>query len=69
MSLLRRILLLGKAGGGKKPIDPAWCYWDAIGTVDMREQGGYYEMPSGTGAIFAGSEAPSGWAGWYFDRQ
>jgi len=67
MAIARRIVLTGKGGGAPKPTDPAWCYWDAIGTVDMREQGGYYDSRQGTGALFVG-DTPQGWGGSYFDR-
>jgi len=67
MSLLRRILLLIKGGAAKPTLPPAWNYFDNIGTVWIQEQGWYYDVPA-TGAIFCDSTAPSGWAGWYFDR-
>ena len=73
MALLRKILLTKGGGGGVKVVTPpAWCYFDAIGTVDLREQGGYYDRNPGEVRLYVGDGAdgePTGWGGWYFNRQ
>jgi len=63
-------LALDKVTGVIRPPAPtpsAFAYFNLIGAVDLREQGGYYNRGSGTGAVYV--DEPQGWGGAYFNRQ
>jgi len=67
MSLFRKILKLPK-GGAAKLLDPsANSYFDVIGSVDLREQGGYFDRIAGSVALFV--DYPPSQQGGYFNRQ
>lgn len=68
MSMLRKMLLLRGGGGGVKvEVTPsANSYFNVVGTVDLREQGGYSNRGSGTGALYV--DAPPSQQGGYSNR-
>jgi len=64
--LLKRILIEG-GGAVERPIPPsANAYYDAVGQIDIREQGGYYDHIGGQVALYI--DAPPSQQGGYFDR-
>lgn len=45
----------------------AWAYFNTVGTVDLREQGGYYKRTEGRVALYV--DAPPSQQGGYFNRE
>jgi len=68
MSLLRKMLLLRGGGGGPgKLVTPsANSYFNMEGSVDLREQGGYYNGPECGVALYV--DPPPSQQGGYFNR-
>jgi len=75
MAILKKVLLTKGGGGGGKPAGvtpPAWASFDLVGTVDLREQGSYFDRGDATGHVYVGDGyigEPKGWGGWYFNRE